>query len=298
MTGPIYAVVRTLLSVLPVDHSGRRVFDETLADWRREAANVSGHLARLAVSVRAIVSVVRGVVMISAREAFNRHGLASLGRLGAWSAMAVLLFVAFNFNRAIPVQGVHHALQRAIGLEAIVLGSVSWVVALLPLLAFMSAASGRQHTARIPRLGPAVVAGVVMLGAMGWAMPAANQAWRETMFALNGGTGPIAQGINERSMVELVGLLTSSQFSSAASALNLRLVFIVAVPVLLVLGLTARSLGGRWRLAASVLPLLVFAIPFMVRIDSPYGHASSWPALIAAVLLTRAIERRAARVTA
>lgn len=294
MTGPLYGLVRWFLSMLPVEGSGRRVFDETLADWRSEAAIATGPWGAVTVSLRAVVSVVRSVLMISWSELSSRQGLAPLLRLATWSVVCVLLFVAFNWNRSIPVQGG----DVAIGATAVWLMSVSWIVALMPLLAFFSAAVGRRGASLPPRLGPAVVAGVVMLAAMGWVLPAAGQAWREILFALTGGQGAIPPGIQERSMVELIGLLSTDAVSRAVSALNLRLVYVVAVPVLLVLGLTARSLSGRWRLAATVLPLLVFAIPFLARIDSPYGHATSWPAMFAAVLLTRAIVRsaRAAQV--
>ena len=141
-----------------------------------------------------------------------------------------------------------------------------------------------------PRLGPALIATLVMVAAMGWVMPAANQAWRELVFGLSGAAGTVPPGINERSIVELVAMLSTADSSKAVAGLNLRLVFILAVPVVLVLGVTARSLTGRWRLAATVLPLLIFAIPFAARIDSLYGHASSW---LAAVLVTRAVVRGA-----
>lgn len=289
MTGPLYTVTRWCLSVLPVDGSGRRVFDETLADWRSERASAAGPWTAFAVSLRAIAAVFRSVMLISQRELSSRQGAAPLLRLAVWSLVCALLVVAFNWNRSIAVEGT----QVPIGLTAVWLGAASWVVAFMPLLAFMSAASGRRSASLPPRLGPSVVAGVVMLAAMGWALPAAGQAWREILFELTGGQGAIPPGIQERSMIELVGLLTTREFTSAASALNLRLVYIVAVPLLLVLGLTARSLSGRRRVAASILPLLVFAIPFLARIDSPYGHASAWPALLAAVLITRALVRSA-----
>jgi hypothetical protein len=291
MTGPLYTLTQWCLRSLPVDGAGRRVFDETLADWRKEAANATGRRQALVISVRAGLSVVRCVMLICRREIGSREGIASLLRLAAWSTATVLLFVAFNWNRSIPVAG----LQVVIGPTAVWLGSVSWALALMPLLAFVSTATGRRTASMAPRLGPALVAGLVMFGAMGWAMPAANQAWRELVFGLSGGTGPVPPGINERSLVELIGLLSSADSSRALSGLNLRLLFIVAVPVLLVLGLTARSLTGRWRLAATVLPLVVFAIPFLARIDTVYGHASSWVAVLAAVLVTRTLARRAER---
>jgi len=285
VTGPLYTVARWFLNVLPVDETGRRVFDETLADWKSEAARASGLLGSVIVSLRAVVSVLRSVVMISWRELSSREGLAPLVRLATWSIVSVLLFVAFNWNQSIPVNGV----PVAIGPTAVWLRSVNWILALMPLLAFVSAASGRR-TSRAPRLGPALVAGVVMLGAMGWAMPAANQVWRELMFALNGGIGTIPRGINERSIVELIGMLPEGNPGSVVAGLNVRMMFMVAVPVMLALGVTARSLNGRRRVAGSVLPVLLLLLPFSSP-NSLYGHVGWWPALLAAALVIRALAR-------
>jgi hypothetical protein len=286
MTGGLYKLAQWCLRSLPVDAAGRRVLDETLADWRREAATATGRRQVLVVSVRAGVSIGRSVMSICWREIGSHEGVAPLVRLACWSIVSAVLFVAFNWNRSVVIDGE----QVAIGPAAVWLLSVSWVLALMPLLAFAAAAIGRRTPSMAPRLGPALIASLVMLAAMGWAMPAANQAWRELVFGLSGATGAVPRGINERSIVELIAMLSTTDSSKAAAGLNLRLLFILAVPVVLVLGVTARSLTGRWRLAATVLPLLVFAIPFVARIDSVYGHASSW---LAAVLLTRALVRGA-----
>ena len=129
-----------------------------------------------------------------------------------------------------------------------------------------------------------------MFGAMGWGMPAANQAWREMMFALSGGSGAIAPGINERSIVELIGMLLGENLGRVMAGLNVRLMFMVAVPVMLVLGVTARSLQGRRRVAGSVLPVLFLLLPFSSP-NTIYGHVGWWPALLAAALVTRALSR-------
>ena len=284
MTGPPYSVTQWCLSVLPVDDRGRRVFDETLADWKSEATKASGPQGSATVSLRAVASVLRSIAMISSKELSTRKGLAPLLRLATWSFVSVLVFVAFNWNWSIPVEGV----QVQIGSTAVLLGSVSSVLAFLPLVAFVSAATGRRGGAQVPRLGPAVVAGLVMFGAMGWGMPAANQAWREMMFALSGGSGAIAPGINERSIVELIGMLLGENLGRVMAGLNVRLMFMVAVPVMLVLGVTARSLQGRRRVAGSVLPVLFLLLPFSS--PSTFGLAW-WPALLGAVLVTRALAR-------
>lgn len=286
MTGPLFVVAQWFLGLLPVDQSGRRVFDETLADWKSEATKASGPQGSATVSLRAVASVLRSIAMISSKELSTRKGLAPLLRLATWSFVSVLVFVAFNWNWSIPVEGV----QVQIGSTAVLLGSVSSVLAFLPLVAFVSTATGRRGGAQVPRLGPALVAGLVMLGAMGWGMPAANQAWRELMFALSGGSGAISPGINERSIVELIGMLPGEKLGKVIAGLNVRLMFMVAVPVMLVLGVTARSLQGRRRVAGSVLPVLFLLLPFSSP-NTIYGHVGWWPALLAAALVTRALSR-------
>lgn len=291
MTPALYSFAHWSVGLLPVDPAGRRCIEETFADWRSEAVSASGPAARAVVTARALWSVVRCVALTSSREACSREGIALLRRLTLLSAANMLLFVLFNWDRSIPVSGIQTALRPA----AVGLLSVSWAVMLMPLLALLAGAWGRSGSTRVPLLGPPVVAGFLMLGAMGWAMPAANQAFREVVFALTDGQGTLRPGMNERSLIELVGLVFSSDYSSGLSALNLRGMFIVAVPVMLVVGTTARSLTGRRRLAATALPLLVFSVPFIVDIDSLEGFFLMWPAMFVAVFLTRSLVRGAAR---
>jgi len=288
MTGPLYAIVRWCLSVLPVDAAGRRCFDETLADWRKEAAQASGLLAALIVPARAMWSVFRCVMMVSLREIRTREGAALLLRLAAFSVAVMLVFIGIRWNDSIDVQGVRVPLGP---IPAALLSVVS-LLGVMPFLVFVSAAIGRRLSVA-PRLGPALVAGAVMFLAMGWVMPATNQAFRQLVFGLQA-RGPIAPGINEISIVELVEMLFTESAGQAAFGLNVRIVFVVAVPVMLVIGMTSRTLTGWRRVAGSVLPVLMLLLPILVGLNR-YGAGAWWPALLAAVLLTRTLASGAAR---
>lgn len=290
MTGAFYTLTQWGLRILPVDSAGRRCFDETLADWRNESAQASGLLA-LVVPARGMWSVVRCVMLVSLRESRSREGAALLLRLAAWSIVCTVVFIGIRWNESIVLQGARVPLGPVPG----ALLSVQALLTAMPFLAFLCAAAGRRHRAPVPRLGPALVAGVVMFVAIGWAMPAANQAYRESVFALQS-SGPVpARGINERSIVELVGMLFTENVRKAAFGLNIRLAFVVAVPVMLVIGMIARTLTGWRRAAGSVLPMLLLLSPALVGLNR-YGAVAFWPALLGAVLLTRALVRGADRL--
>ncbi len=78
--GMLYRGCACLLGVLPVDNAGRRVFDETLADWRREGRTASGMLA-----------VARSVLLVSWREVISAPMGTMTLRIVGWSALWVVL---------------------------------------------------------------------------------------------------------------------------------------------------------------------------------------------------------------
>jgi hypothetical protein len=274
MTRAVYAIARWVLWQLPVDAAGRRVFDETLADWRKERG-----------ALRGVCAVIRSVLMVSGRELTSGEGANGFRRLSSWSMACLIVALAFNWNQSVLVDGS----PVSVGPTVIALGSLAWVVSLLPLIAFVSMTWGHRLARPAPRLGSALALGLVMMGVMGWGLPAAFQSYRELVFALTSGlaapvAGTPAPGWNERSLVELF-ILVGDGWSGALSALNLRLFFIVAVPVMLILGATARSMAGKWRLAATAFPLVTFGMPFLARVGAAYVTPALWGSLLVATLV-------------
>lgn len=285
--GILYRIVEWFLAVLPVDASGRRVFDEILADWRREMNTARTGLGSMVVVLQGLGAVARGLVQVSVRESTSREGVATLARLVAWSVATVTLSIALHWNQSLAVQGD----RVAIGPAAVALGSVAWLVALMPLLAYVSAACVRGNALAPPRLGPAVIMGVVMATVMGWGLPLANQTYRELVFAMFRPGEVLPPGIGERSLGELVGLLSTGNSARALSQLYDRLFWVIAVPVMLASGMTTRSFMGWRRAAGTVLPLVIFMMPFLANVDSAYGRISNWAALLAVAVVIRRIAR-------
>lgn len=281
--GILYRFVRLFLTILPVDAAGRRVFDETLADWRREASAARSSPRRVVAGLQGLGAVARGVAHVAVREGASREGVAALARLAAWSIATVVVGMVLNWNQSLVVRGV----RVAVGPAGVALGSVAWLVALMPLLAYLSAACVRGNAPAPPRLGPALLMGVVMVLAMGWGLPAANQAHRELVFAMFRPGEVLPPAFGERSLGELVGLLSTGNWARALSELHHRLFWVFAVPAMLASGMTTRSFVGWRRAAGTVLPLALFMVPFLANIDSAYGRISNWAALLAVVVVIR-----------
>ena len=285
--GILYRIVEWFLTVLPVDASGRRVFDETLADWRREADAAQTSPRRVAVALQGLGAVARGLAHVFVRESTSREGVAILTRLAAWSVATVTLSIALNWNQSLTVQGA----RVAVGPAGVALGSFAWLVALMPLLAYVSAACVRGNAPAPPRLGPPLLIGAVMVVAMGWGLPAAGQAYRELVFAMFRPGEVLPPGLRERSLGELVGFLSTGDSARALSELHHRLYWVIAVPVMLASGMTTRCLAGWRRAAGTVLPLVIFIVPFLARIDSAYSRLSEWVALLSVVVVIRVFVR-------
>lgn len=285
--------VRWILGLLPVQQQGRRPCEETLTDWRNEAAQARGIGCRLLVNARALWSVIRCVSLIAAREVGSREGATLLLRLMAASILSATLFIGFHWNDSITFEGT----PTSVGPVAGAWLSIAMVLSVMPLLAFACATIGRRTTRSAPQFGPALMAGLVTFVAFGWLMPITNQAYRELTFALASSAGAVApgfslqRGINEHSIVELVGMAFTGDVRQAAFGINVRLVFSIAVPVMLVVGATVRSLSGWRRVAGTLLlPVLLVALPALVGLNG-LSELAWWPALFAIVLTTRVLSR-------
>jgi hypothetical protein len=282
--GVCYALVRRLLRALPVDAIGRRVFDETLADWRRELQDAPSLVQKLRITARNGVAAGRGVLMVSLGEVTRPEGRTLLLKVVMWSCVGLLAFFASSWELLYVTASNGRALY---GYDSLALLSVSWMTGLMPLLVFLSAACARRTAAASPRLGPALVMGVVMVGLLVWAVPVANQAFREFTFARTGGTGGLPRGLAELSLTELIASLRTGKVPYAWLRLTQNLIWLISVPVLLTLGAIVRGLAGWKRIAGTVLPLVMFLVPAVAGLDLQAQVFAYWAVLAAATFVMR-----------
>jgi hypothetical protein len=162
MNSVLYRIVNWGLSVLPVDPAGRRVFDETLADWRRELDKAHSVWARTMVSIRATWSVLRSVGGVTVRELGAISGSGVLGRLFFWiSAYLGVVYLMFW-----PL-----------------LTSVAWLYYLVAGVAFILPVALMLSTLFVTRRRPMPVLGLsfaavaIAVVLLGWGVPFANRAF-------------------------------------------------------------------------------------------------------------------------
>ena len=165
--GVFYRLVRQLLKILPVDTAGRRVFDETLADWRREAGKAGSSWTRAFVGVRAMFSVVRSVAGVSLKEVTGVHHSGVLPRLLLWMSAYVIVVNVIRWQ--LPGAWPLSTLSRAIG-------SVPLVAYVFPVAMLLAVGLGGRHR-RSPALGLSVVAVLIAVPLLGWGVPLANRAF-------------------------------------------------------------------------------------------------------------------------
>ncbi len=167
MTGPLYEVARWWLGILPMDEAGRRSCDETLADWRREAAKAEGNWAALVVSVRAMFALVRCVAGVSLREValIRRSGV--LTRMFLWTLaylaiMAVIVQLSPNIWKLSPTSRIY--------------AQVAVVASFLPIALLLATGFGGRRRP-VPGVGLALVGLLIGFPLLGWGVPMANRAF-------------------------------------------------------------------------------------------------------------------------
>jgi hypothetical protein len=146
--GILYRIVEWFLTVLPVDASGRRVFDETLADWRREAERAANGWRRSFVGVRAMFAVARSVAGVSAKEVTLIRHSGVLPRLLLWTSAYVIVVNVIRWQ--LPGAWPLSTLSRAFG-------SVPLAAYIFPTAILLDVGLGGRHR-RSPALGLSVVA--------------------------------------------------------------------------------------------------------------------------------------------
>jgi hypothetical protein len=138
------------------------VFEETLADWRKEAAIAAGPLARAWVAVRGSASVLRGVARVSCREATLIPASGLPGRFLLWLTVPQAAAVLIVWK--IPVD---------VNLTERLLWCVISTAFFLPAALFVACALGGR-TRETPALGAGLVAMSIAIPLLVWAVPSAN----------------------------------------------------------------------------------------------------------------------------
>ena len=170
MAGPLYALTQWWVSVLPVDAAGRRCFDETLADWRREAANAKGSWAALIVSVRALFAVLRCVAGITIREVALIRQSGVLTRVCLWTvAYLAIVTLIVQLTPDSPSILKLSAISRLYTQMAV-------VASFFPIALMLATGLGGKRRP-VPGLGIALVALLIGFPLLGWGLPIANRAF-------------------------------------------------------------------------------------------------------------------------
>lgn len=200
MTGPLYGVVRWFLSLLPVDRSGRRVFDETLADWRKEGDRAKGLLARIVASLRGCVSVIRGVGLVAWREASRLRGTGVPVRFAFWLLLPQVAWYA-----------VFAGVEPEVGVTVRLLSHVTTTAFLAPAALFVACAFSRSER-QLPALAAGLVAACLAVPVLVLGVPTANRIVQEAYSARD-----ILQMEGTTTRVPTDGLSSSRPIAAAQS---------------------------------------------------------------------------------
>ena len=106
--------VESFMRGLPLDPRARRVVDETLLDWAREAADATTAPARLGVELRSLLSIARALAFATVRD-IPRVPIGWLsGRLGLFGVLPVAIIVVLAPGLA-PIQALRIAAMLLTG---------------------------------------------------------------------------------------------------------------------------------------------------------------------------------------
>jgi hypothetical protein len=115
----------------------------------------------------------------------------------------------------------------------------------------------------IPVLGALLWSFLLALVITNWAVPSANQTFRDITFARNGGFGSLPRGNAELSLFTLASRAQAEGWLSAAAAqLRVRTALVVLCPAMILLMVALRRLSRRWRLVwFGLVPAAFFLSP-------------------------------------
>jgi hypothetical protein len=243
-----------LFGMLPLDPSGRRAVDETLADWRHEAdaaRTMAGRVRTACAGAVSVVSVVSRVTLFAVARPATSWLCAAALLLGITLSLAMIEVTVFpTVARPVP---------PALALELRLLLLPMALAVCLPLAVLTPPFIGRHLGSAAPVCLLLMLASV---GNLGWLLPDANQAFRQRVVghhnpAQAGFDQPtsLPRGYNELSVAALLDRSRWSGDADAQKALNSRAVLLLMLPVCLLVGHQARRLAHMrsWRLAGLVI---------------------------------------------
>ena len=275
------------MHLLTFDAFGRRVIDETFADWRHEAGAATGMPARICAHLRGLVALGRAVPRVFVHE---------LRVSETWAVMASVFGVAFILAVLWSGLSLPGLLSRNAGLEQQALDL--WLL-LVPQYFFISLLLAVLSPPFVRRtsgvaLAPMLLLTLVMASALQWGIPDVLQqfrvtVWRSAVEQLGPPTSPTealertippSRGLNELSLTELVNRARSADESPGRGArgqLAMRSALVALLPALWLLGVQTRRLADHWRWRAGRWALawvsagVVFAVT--VLLDRWLRHA-------------------------
>ena len=252
------------LGPVPLDERTSRALDETLADWRYEAAHAESRRARLAAAVQGT----GGIAAVFIRAAIDdlTHWPAWRGALSALMLAAILGLISASFWAVSLVPADYPAPASEVAKLATLLMPTAISICLpLALLARPLAAMGVAPAKGV--LGGCALLALFAAFNVGWLSPVSNQVYRGAAFSAYWPNDPAPDEYDiwpPRGPAELTALeLTDAIRFDALNVVRLwrqlhtRLALIAFVPVSLLLGIQIRRLliqrGWRRQLAATAL---------------------------------------------
>lgn len=236
------SLIAFIVELLPLDASGRRAMDETLADWKHEATAAATPLHRTRAGAHGVVAVC-GVL--------GRVVIADLGRPATYGVCAGVLALAVGFSLVMIQLMVLPSVVRPIPAELV----VPLLISLLPMaltacvpLALLTPPFAQRPGGSMGAL--CLLIGLLSIGNLGWLTPHSNQWFREAVVAHNNPPTPgfqppdtLPRGHAELTVPELVRLAQQSGYGDrlrAVQTLSTRAVLLVMIPVSLIVGAQAR----------------------------------------------------------
>jgi hypothetical protein len=265
-----------------LDARARRAFDETFVDWAYEARSATTAPARLRCHARGGLSVLRTLTGVVAQD------VASLPKSGVWIRAGALLVITYVSYWQLYARLMPESASAADRLRAAALLFPGWMLMCGPAALFIAALrrprNGRPGT---PFLGVACLSFALALLGASWAVPAANQEFRQVTFEMHGGARELSRGAAELTLPELLWSEGRQESRAAQLQISNRLALVMACPVLVLLASQVYMLRRRyrWVLAPLLLSGFGFAIEGAEKLGTIDKAMSIWFFVAAAFLL-------------